>query len=46
MLTCALTDSELSTPFPPAVLDDNGGEPLTNSGFEFEEPEPDFEERS
>ncbi len=23
-----------------------GGEPLANSGFEAEEPEPDFEERS
>ena len=31
---------------PPGVLDDTGGEPLANSGFEGEEPEPDFEERS
>jgi hypothetical protein len=30
----------------PDVLDDTGGEPLTNSGFEAEPPEPDFDERS
>jgi hypothetical protein len=30
----------------PDVLDDPGGEPLANSGFEGEEPEPDFDERS
>ena len=28
------------------VLDALGGEPLVNSGFESEDPEPDFEERS
>jgi hypothetical protein len=27
------------------VLDDLGGEPLAFSGFETEEPQPDFEER-
>jgi len=31
---------------PPDVLDDTGGEPLANSGFEAEDPEPDFDERS
>ena len=46
MLPCTLTDSERNPPFPPGVLDDTGGEPLANSGFESEEPEPDFEERS
>jgi hypothetical protein len=29
-----------------AVLDCLGGEPLHGSGFEAEEPEPDFDERS
>ena len=46
MLTCTLPDSERNTSFLPGVLDDTGGEPLANSGFEGEEPEPDFEERS
>jgi hypothetical protein len=48
MLTCTLplTDSEQDPLLPPGVLDDTGGEPLANSGFEGEEPEPDFEERS
>jgi len=46
MLTCTLRDSEQNPPFPPGVLDDTGGEQLANSGFEGEEPEPDFEERS
>ena len=41
-----LPDSEQSPPMPPGVLDDTGGEPLANSGFEGEEPEPAFEERS
>jgi hypothetical protein len=31
---------------PPDVLDNTGGEPLANSGFEVEDPEPDFDERS
>ena len=31
---------------PPDVLDDTGGEPLAKSGFEAEDPEPDFDERS
>ena len=39
-------DSESKPLFPPGVLDDTGGEPLANSGFEGEEPEPDFEERN
>ena len=46
MLICTLPDSERNPSFPPGVLDDTGGEPLANSGFEGEEPEPDFEERS
>ena len=46
MLIYTLRDSEQNPPFPPSVLDDTGGEPLANSGFEGEEPEPDFEERS
>ena len=46
MLTCTLPDSERNPSFPPGVLDDTGEEPLANSGFEGEEPEPDFEERS
>ena len=46
MLTCTLTDSEHNPPYPPGVLDDTGGEPLVNSGFEAEKPEQDFEERS
>ena len=46
MLTCTLPDSERNPSFPSGVLDDTGGEPLANSGFEGEEPEPDFEERS
>ena len=46
MLTCTLPDSERNLSFPPGVLDDTGAEPLANSGFEGEEPEPDFEERS
>lgn len=46
MLTCTLPDSEQNPPFPPGVLDDTGGEPLANSGFEAEDPEPDFEERN
>jgi hypothetical protein len=46
MLTCTLTDSEQNPHSLPSVLDDTGGEPLANSGFEGEEPEPDFEERS
>ena len=48
MLTCTvpLPDSEQDLFIPPGVLDDTGGEPLANSGFEGEEPEPDFEERS
>jgi len=46
MLTCTLPDSERNPSFPAGVLDDTGGEPLANSGFEGEEPEPDFEERS
>ena len=44
--TPPLPDSERNPSFPPGVLDDTGGEPLANSGFEGEEPEPDFEERS
>ena len=35
-----------SSALPPDVLDDTGGEPLANSGFEAEAPEPDFDERS
>jgi hypothetical protein len=31
---------------PPDALDDTGGEPLTNSGFETEDSEPKFDERS
>lgn len=31
---------------PPGVHDDTGGEPLANSGFEDEDSEPDFDERS
>jgi len=46
MLTCTLPDSERNPSFPPGVLDDTGGEPLANSGFEAEKAEPDFEERS
>ena len=46
MLVFTLPNSEQNPPFPPDVLDDTGGEPLANSGFESEEPEPDFEERS
>ena len=45
MLLCTLPNPEQNPPFP-GVLDDTGGEPLANSGFEGEEPEPDFEERS
>jgi len=46
-------DSASTTPnpednssLPPDVFDDTGGEPLANSGFEAEAPEPDFDERS
>ena len=46
-------DSASTTPnpddgsaLPPDVLDDTGGEPLANSGFEVEDPQPDFDERS
>jgi hypothetical protein len=48
MLNCNLPapDSEQNPFIPTGVLDDIGGEPLANSGFEGEEPEPDFEERS
>ena len=46
MLVCTLPNSEQDSPFSPGVLDDTGGEPLANSGFEGEEPELDFEERS
>ena len=48
MLTCTVpvTDSEQNPPFSPSVLDDTAGEPLANSGFEGEEPEPDFDERN
>ena len=46
MLSCTLPDFERNPSFPPSVHDDTGGEPLANSGFESEEPEPDFEERS
>ena len=46
MLICTLRDSEQNPPFSPGVLDDTGGEPLANSGFEAEKAEPDFEERS
>jgi len=46
MLTCTLPDSERNPSFPRGVLDDAGGEPWATSGFEGEEPEPDFEERS
>ena len=46
MLTSTLRDSEVNPPLPLGVLDDTGGEPLVNSGFEAEKPEPDFEERS
>jgi len=41
-----LSASKQKSSLPPGVLDDTGGEPLANSGFEGEEPEPDFEERS
>jgi hypothetical protein len=44
--TDPLSDLGQNPPIPPSVLDDTGGEPLANSGFEGEEPEPDFEERS
>ncbi len=44
--TPPLPNSEQDFPFPPGVLDDTGGEPLANSGFERQEPEPAFEERS
>jgi hypothetical protein len=44
--TPPLRNSEQNPSFPPGVLDDTGGEPLANSGFETEEPEQDFEERS
>jgi hypothetical protein len=46
MLVCTLPVSEPNPIIPPGVLDDTGGEPLANSGFEGEEAEPDFEERS
>ena len=46
MLTSTLRDSEQNSPLPPGVLDDTDGEPLADSGFEAEKPEPDFEERS
>ena len=48
MLACTspLPNSEQNPLFPPGVFDDTGGEPLANSGFEAEEPEPDFDERS
>lgn len=46
MLVCTSPNSQQDSPFPPGVLDDTGGEPLANSGFEGEVPEPDFEERS
>ena len=46
-------DSAFTTPnpddnstLPPDVLDDTGGEPLANSGFEAEDAEPNFDERS
>ena len=45
-LTPTLPNSEQNPSSLPGVLDDTGGEPLANSGFEGEEPEPDFEERS
>ena len=44
--TPPLPDFKQNSTVPPGVLDDTGGEPLANSGFEGEEPEPDFEERS
>jgi hypothetical protein len=48
MQTCIppLPNSEHPPGFPPRVLDDTAGEPLANSSFEGEEPEPDFDERS
>jgi hypothetical protein len=46
MLVCTLPNSEQNPFVSPSVLDDTGGEPLANSGFEGEEPEPDFEERN
>jgi hypothetical protein len=46
MLIYTLPSSEQNPSFPPGALDDTGGEPLANSGFESEDPEPDFEERS
>ena len=42
----ALPDFERSPEHQFRSLDDLGGEPLASSGFETEEPEPDFEERS
>jgi len=39
-------ENEPDSPFSPDVLDETGGEPLANSGFEAEDPEPDFDERS
>jgi hypothetical protein len=35
-----------SSALPPDLLDDSGGEPWANSGFETEAAEPDFDERS
>jgi hypothetical protein len=42
-----LPNSKEIPTLPHVVLEeDTGGEPLANSGFEGEVPEPDFEERS
>jgi hypothetical protein len=43
--TSTIPNPDDNSALPPDVLDDTGGEPLANSGFETENPEPDFDER-
>jgi hypothetical protein len=38
--------SNRQMPLPLDPVDELGGQPLAGSGFEDEQPEPDFEERS